>query len=77
MAKNRWVYGDKSKIAEAVGLTRQRITDFTNGHRSADYETAEKLVEAAKELGYVTTVLDWMAPAHSKNPLFNRGSDNV
>lgn len=71
-SRNEWRFGDKAKLAQMVGTSRQKITDYTKRRANAPFPRARALVEAAKELGYLTTSDDWQDTANSSNPLFNQ-----
>ena len=67
--KNKWKHGDKSKIAEAAGVTRSYLTHVLQGNRIPRPRVAAAISEAAFRLGYRISREDILFPQDSKNPL--------
>ena len=67
---DRFRWGDLTKIAEIVGVTRGYLTHILHGRRDVGPSMADRLVMAAAILGYSSTAYDWQFPATTINPLF-------
>jgi transcriptional regulator with XRE-family HTH domain len=61
-----------NKIAAKAGLSRQFLCNILQGRRGCPPDVAQMLVSIAKDFGYSTSVFDWLFPASSANPLFER-----
>jgi len=65
-------HGHLAKIAEMAGISRQFLTNILHGRRRLKSFMADRLVEAARELGYKTSPFDWKFPGECENPLFKK-----
>ncbi len=66
-----WRHGDRVKLATQVGITRQHLCHILKGRmRASTPELAESLMLAAHDMGYQTSIMDWMFPGRSDNKLF-------
>ena len=67
-----WNYGDRRKLAGLAGISPQYLSDLLHRRKSARLPLAKKLVAAAQGLGYSFTLLDFLDPADSCNPLLGK-----
>ena len=65
-------HGDLAKIAKNAGISPQRLTNYLKGRRTTPADVAEKLKDAAKEMGYETSVFDWIFIKETENKLFKK-----
>jgi transcriptional regulator with XRE-family HTH domain len=70
MNKKTWTRGDKTKLAEAIGISPQRLSNILSGRARATPEQALKLETEAIRLGYQVSRLDWIYSKETSNPLF-------
>jgi hypothetical protein len=63
-------HGDLIKLAIHVGISKGQLANCLRGRRRLQPNQAEKIVKYAKELGYETTIFDWLYPQQSQNELF-------
>lgn len=70
--KTTFEHGDLNKIAAMSGLSKQHVSNALNGRRKFKPHQAEKLVKSALELGYHTSVFDWLFPQQSALELFKK-----
>lgn len=70
----KFQHGDMAWISKTAGLSKQYVTNCLTGRRVMRQNYAEKLVEVAGGIGYVTSVFDWLFPKESLNPLFAKWS---
>lgn len=68
--RTEWAYGEKAKLAEKAGISKQYLNDFLSKRRDANYETACKIEDAAKEMGLDLNAVELVFATHSMNPLF-------
>lgn len=50
--KREWVYGDKARLADAVGISGSWLSQIVNGKKECKPELAKRLAEASRRLGY-------------------------
>lgn len=70
--KKTWQHGDRVRLANTVGISKQYLSDLLCRRKRALPELARSLSFHAALLGYSTTRNDWMYPAESKCTLFRR-----
>lgn len=73
----KWRHGDRVKLADLAGISKQHLNNILTARRRAIPETADRLWKAAVALGLPLERDDFMFPYESKNPLIlayrNRG----
>lgn len=63
MEKTKFAFGDISKLAEASGVSPQRICDYLSGRLTCPFDKAGRLAKAAKDvLGIESRLIDWIWP---------------
>ena len=72
--REKWKRGQKSEIARRAGITTAFVSSITTGLKNASPKRAKQLQQIAGMLGLSTSVLDWLYPTESSNPLFERAA---
>lgn len=71
--KTTWSRGDKTRIAAALGISLQYLSDILSNRRRCSSERAIRLEKACLKLGYRMPRVDWVFPMQRKwNKLFPR-----
>jgi len=68
--KATWTWGDKRRLAEALGITPQYLDYALKG--GASKKLALRIEKAALEMGYFIPAEDVLMPDRSINPLVGK-----
>lgn len=63
-------HGHLTIFAQAAGITKQQLANCLRGYRNMKPRYAEAIQAKAEELGYETSIFDWLHPLDTMNPLF-------
>jgi len=66
-----WVRGQKTRIAEHAGISKQYLNDILRGRR-CNRDLARKLEAASAEIGIPISRFDWLESDITKNTLFSK-----
>lgn len=69
--KEKWLWGEKRKLARAVGISDSYLGDILHGRQGAPPSLAKRLESEARNLGKTIHRIDWIYPNESTNPLFS------
>lgn len=70
LTKVGFEHGHLRILAQAAGISKQQLTNCLSGIRRLRPHYAEAINRKAEELGYETSVFDWLYPQDTENILF-------
>jgi DNA-binding XRE family transcriptional regulator len=72
----QWERGQKSRLAERVGVSRQNLCEIIKGRRGATTDLAILIERESAKMGIPISRLDVLYPKESTNPLIEATSSS-